>query len=1173
MRSIFTYPNNASTNYIDPAYDGDDTEGFQKRIKELRDGDYKSWNGFDPGSVDLDEIQTGIGEYYKMYDSINLGNLKIYDFYTFPLVTHDTTRIQNSATGSDTDNTSGATITVTGHQFVDSDRVELSGFDETLSDLNGLNKFVDSIDANTVRLFHDSGLTDPVIYAANIDDTDIDNFITDINDPSDIPDAVQVRLDAVAGHYDGSQFTADDTSGVNVFADRLNALGTLYIDHVSGNTFRLYQDSSLTNPLTPHEFFNDDYTNLSVSKDFDLDVATPLGQDTVYSIKFGTDNNKFYKIQYEDTGGTYGDTVAGTFFDDPFAHDTKFTKTAGIVDTQPSDPKEYFPQLYKALRLSTTDYEIPGKGYFVKPLFAGATGSRVHYNANNVQPAIVGTGSIYYADMRKYDGAKYTGTSTGSVRLYNQTDDVFHNFTFSVTDILGGSSNPIAQFSDTTTGNFTALGMSRIDVTTTQTNPAGNDYHWNWRYDEREYESNGVMGDGETGAGGGSENLVNHTAKEVSLWKRTAYTGSDAILYDYADAILTNHTKKNVFAHLGELSAILVPYEKNSVTVDGTAYNEIRCVVIPQFSTTLKNAEELQKTAGHSTTLGTGPKETNETRAKQVFPIDLHTNSLHGDITNNNTTYDNANNRWFADNEIAYTLGEHVHEYDDEDSTVAVFDADNNTSGDSFFITITASTDAVDEGTTNAHSKQPWETFVNGSIVEINSTDYMLLLKSVTDSQKEFWVLPTQTASGRTAPNPDSTNYYETLTNSDKTGIKTTYSNIFERNNFLNDYFSDYTRPVGKQFAAVKSVRYFEINDRANIGTADIVNSGTVTDSTTGLIKLNNTSGHNDKVSNFQLLLPGNETYLKRTGESTYVGDLDITSEYWTPGADSATTWSGNYDTIPQFSFTTNASGYLTGASVTNTGRIVAGSRALRLAKVADTYTPPALSTEAQEDVFDVDTEWDDQSFDVLKTFPTSVTPAEITVRVVSPTATTNSQNGTKYARTAGYSKYSIDVVYPPMTPTEYLDYNGFINALNGQKHPFYFDIIQGNTRMFGRNDTSFGVNGLHYKDDANAGDNVVLIEGFSSNQADAIKRGELFITDNKHGNIKTAGSSTDANIYGEAKFRFTTPLHSGKTAGQRIYNDPAHIIVSLDTDTVEVSRDTAGFYYLSLSFTADEWK
>ena len=313
--------------------------------------------------------------------------------------------------------------------------------------------------------------------------------------------------------------------------------------------------------------------------------------------------------------------------------------------------------------------------------------------------------------------------------------------------------------------------------------------------------------------------------------------------------------------------------------------------------------------------------------------------------------------------------------------------------------------------------------------------------------------------------------------------------------------------------------------------------------------------------------------FKKRTGESTYEFNAEFNGRYYIPNTTTIqTTQSG--ETQAQFTFTENnfhlASCNLDGG---NWGMYITDDdMTLLVDRAADTYTPPALTTAEQQDVWDLDSEWNNTQFNSKKTFPTTVTPQDITVRVVAPGATTQSQNGTKYARTAGYSKYSIDVTYPPMTAEQYLEYNGFINVLQGQKHPFYFDIRQNNTKMFGREGT-YGVSGLRYREDASAGDVTVLIEGFASDQVDAIKRGELLITDSKHGNIKTVGSSTDANIYGEAKFRYTTPLHSNKSAGDRLYNDPQHIIVTLDVDTVEVSRDTAGFYYLSMSFTADEWK
>ena len=66
MKGIFTYPNNASTHYINPDYVGDATSGFQRRIQELIDGDYANWYGIAPAD-DVDAVMTGMGKYNKAF--------------------------------------------------------------------------------------------------------------------------------------------------------------------------------------------------------------------------------------------------------------------------------------------------------------------------------------------------------------------------------------------------------------------------------------------------------------------------------------------------------------------------------------------------------------------------------------------------------------------------------------------------------------------------------------------------------------------------------------------------------------------------------------------------------------------------------------------------------------------------------------------------------------------------------------------------------------------------------------------------------------------------------------------------------------------------------------------------------------------------------------------------
>ena len=398
-----------------------------------------------------------------------------------------------------------------------------------------------------------------------------------------------------------------------------------------------------------------------------------------------------------------------------------------------------------------------------------------------------------------------------------------------------------------------------------------------------------------------------------------------------------------------------------------------------------------------------------------------------------------------------------------------------------------------------------------------------------------------------------------------------------------NTFTESYTPAGPHEFyfaGSLTNASYGELVEVYTAPTPNIIVVKTPANATSGTLTISTSEDYRYRLNGVEMVYPGNTTYLQRTGASTYVGNAEIKQEYIDEGGDGE--WSSFGHWPGGLTVSTDSSGYITGFSGFDSSQPGAfpylGDKMFTVQKATDTYTPPSASTEAQEDEWDVDAQWDDTDLDFNtftaadKTFPTTVAPSSVVVRTISPTATTSSQNGTKYSRTAGYTKYSIDVTYPAMSPEQYLDYSGFIATLNGQKHPFYFDIIQNGTQLVGRERST--IRDLRFKENVSTGDVTVLIEGFSSDQSDAIHRGELLIMgDSKHGNIKTAASTTDANVYGEAKFRLTTPMYSGRAISERLFNNPHHIIVSLDTDTVEVNRDTAGFYYLSLSFTADEWK
>lgn len=328
---------------------------------------------------------------------------------------------------------------------------------------------------------------------------------------------------------------------------------------------------------------------------------------------------------------------------------------------------------------------------------------------------------------------------------------------------------------------------------------------------------------------------------------------------------------------------------------------------------------------------------------------------------------------------------------------------------------------------------------------------------------------------------------------------------------------------------------------------------------------------------------------LKGTSQYQYQDTNNVTQNgavfvdgYWNPGSATKSALTSG-ESMPADSFINlNGSGYLNNFTLTPAGisddrgtfDTYTTMRALfEIQSADDTYVAPTVSLAAQEDVWDTDDEWDNQAYNAQKRFPSTVAPMTVTIRQVSPTATSNSQSGIKFARKAGYAKYALDVEYPPMTAEQFEEYRAFIAAVNGQFHPFQYPLKQNNTDVLTgltRNPSQ----GIRLLDDLTAGDKYALVEGFASDNVGSITKGEIIIfTSNKHGDIVTATSSTDANKYGEAKFRLDHPAYVDIGAGTEIFKNPGHIVVTLDSDTVEVTRDTAGYYYLAFSITADGWK
>jgi hypothetical protein len=358
-----------------------------------------------------------------------------------------------------------------------------------------------------------------------------------------------------------------------------------------------------------------------------------------------------------------------------------------------------------------------------------------------------------------------------------------------------------------------------------------------------------------------------------------------------------------------------------------------------------------------------------------------------------------------------------------------------------------------------------------------------------------------------------------------------------------------------------------------------------LTAATTGSIAVASGVAYPYELDTLDIILPGNVkySYLDTNGASQYGAEVD-TTKFWNAGDTSSTTFASTGETSASFTTTVNSYGYLDSITITQ-GVGPEGTYAnddpilYEIKALDDQYTPPTPTAAELEDVWDTDDEWASDGFaSGLKEWPMHVTPKSAVINYNSPTLVNNSQSGIKYTRSVGHTKWRLDVEYPPMSAEDFQKFHAVAQAAHGQSTPFYF-ILQNKDYVsilwrdfYDQNNTS---NKILVKDAITAGDTTMLVEGFSSNEANAYVRGEVFIAGagNHNGYLHTSLSSTDANIFGEAKIRTPWPFRTDQIAGSNTYKNPYHCTVTLADDNFEYQVDVDNYYYVSVAFDLDAWK
>ena len=274
---------------------------------------------------------------------------------------------------------------------------------------------------------------------------------------------------------------------------------------------------------------------------------------------------------------------------------------------------------------------------------------------------------------------------------------------------------------------------------------------------------------------------------------------------------------------------------------------------------------------------------------------------------------------------------------------------------------------------------------------------------------------------------------------------------------------------------------------------------------------------------------------------------------------------------LPNITLTTDANGRLSSATLNATlpNFLAAKEILMRIGPLPDQYVPPAANTAADEDIFDTQDQWTNaQGINSSKEFGKNIIPTTASITYVQPSTTNMSQNGRKYVRSSGFVKTKLEVNYTNLTKAEFQELHADAQAARGQAATFY--LVVG---LWGGKVLNFYANASRSNPRLvtpyAAGETLLKLGGFNSNEQDVFKKGEMIIGNNgnENGDLLTVLNTVDANVYGEAKIRVAYGNPSSAINGTKVFKNPYWIVVSLDSDEFQYTVDTFGLYNVTVGF------
>ncbi len=1215
MKSIFTYPNDSSSHFIDPDYVGDDTVGFQKRIKELKDGTFLAHVGTAP-TQSVDTIMESLSK-YNQHSSLeeSNGNNSVYKFWEAPILDGDLELIQSDISGATAVNATTSNLTFSGnHGFYDSQLMDLSNFNNSWSGVAGP-LYVKKIDATTIQLATDSSLNNLVEFY-DLENADITGATA--ANPAVFTDASHDLEDGTlvtASGFDGS-FT--NLNGNNYYVQNATSTTVNLSTDSAGNNLVGYVGSSSNNGI--QRFI------LNTDGSIEMLAASALDQIPDGSVaNFDPNDSTTHGVKGSGTGISTELDVEGNLFLDETGTDTYVIYTNSGLSTKLNWKTDLTANNFvKDTNIALTRVSDV---YTLTYTLTGTAGDHTGEELSNHQattslalPAVSKT-AVYYLGDRSGD----------DYRIYNEVGrtthvDIGHNIINADTVVVTGGSTEYRLFVPKLFDSAGAvISNSSIIVDDTTLN--------NLTDFDTVLAAESFTPDRQTG-------IDNVPSGDVTLTRRTATFNSKPVL-DITGGTFSNDLVTSGFTAFdtklaklfdGDTHNIQFAADSNSATFSThleNLYNSDpanvigRCFVV---NNAFNNGSSSTTNTLYMVPLGYNDALTeNQMFSIKVFSIADDGKPLRVVSQNDlsgipESLLDNAGDErlltFFQQPFNLSTTGGSLVTYDPTD-----WGEHHNFGGTAdtayTYFEIGKDDHALHSG--DVVTIKIFTTAFNNEVFQVSNMMALITRKDSTTDYITFIVLDSsnniiELEQGHNGYDGAFGANYSTSTHYAK--IETNHLNAFtlggtdigsetvaDDNYALMSTKLDAVLTAGKVWANTTGTHYtlattFDITSQtltdATTGdleevytppTTNIIPARDLTAATAGTLTIR-TSGstphYRYRLANDRIIMPGNTAYLQQTGASTFVNNARITQgSYVVAGGDFRSDfahWPAN------MVVTTNSSGYITGFSTDSEfpGQLPEGDSIMfGVEAVPNTYTAPAASLAAQEDVFDTADEFNDTGYNLgLKEWPSKGDsyykgPSSISFTNDFYNSSTTSQNGTVFTRNGEFQKLFMEVSYPPLTETQFGPMHAFALAVQGTFNPFYF-VVHGNDQKRFLPNANLGSSAVTTRllEATSVAARTALLSGYSSNQTDAILAGEPIITGSQRsdGNITHAINGVDANIYGEAKVKFNIPLSVALAKGSIIFQDPFHVIVTLDNEAFEYDKGTDGLYRVRVTFRAAQF-